>query len=225
MMEKKHLLAAVRKQQLPFLQALLSREDVCVVDLDRPFGNLGCVLMASGLGRRFGGNKLMADLWGRPLICRMLDATEGIFTKRIVVTRHEGVVSLCRERKIPVVLHNLPDRSDTVRLGLDRMDGDLDGCLFCPGDQPLLSRETVELMALCADGAHIQQLSFGGSSGAPVLFPSACFPELRNLPKGKGGNVLVKKYPGLVQAVPARDARELWDVDTPEDLKRIEMLR
>lgn len=28
--------------------------------------HLGCVIMASGLGKRFGGNKLMADLMGSP---------------------------------------------------------------------------------------------------------------------------------------------------------------
>ena len=30
--------------------------------------HLGCVIMASGLGTRFGGNKLMADFDGQPLI-------------------------------------------------------------------------------------------------------------------------------------------------------------
>lgn len=28
--------------------------------------NLGCVIMASGLGKRFGDNKLMADFDGQP---------------------------------------------------------------------------------------------------------------------------------------------------------------
>ena len=40
---------------------------------------IGCVIMASGLGKRFGGNKLMADFHGEPMVCRILDATEGIF--------------------------------------------------------------------------------------------------------------------------------------------------
>lgn len=41
--------------------------------------NLGCVIMASGLGKRFGGNKLMADFDGQPLICRALTVTDGLF--------------------------------------------------------------------------------------------------------------------------------------------------
>ena len=33
---------------------------------------LGCVIMASGTGQRFGGNKLLADFGGRPLISCIL---------------------------------------------------------------------------------------------------------------------------------------------------------
>ena len=31
--------------------------------------------MASGLARRFGSNKLLADFGGRPLLCRALEVT------------------------------------------------------------------------------------------------------------------------------------------------------
>ena len=36
---------------------------------------VGCVIMASGLARRFGSNKLLADFGGRPLLCRALEVT------------------------------------------------------------------------------------------------------------------------------------------------------
>lgn len=221
LLDRKRVLAVVRKQELPFLQNLLGRGDACVIDLDAPFGNLGCVIMASGLGKRFGSNKLLECFGGRPLICRALDATEGIFEKRVVVTRHEAVAQLCRERNVPVILHDLPNRSDTVRLGIEWMGQNVDGCLFCPGDQPLLSRETVELMALCGDNEHIWQLSSGEHTGTPVLFPKWCFEELKSLPLGRGGNVLVKKYPDRVRRVPAREEAELRDIDTREDLEEL----
>ena len=37
--------------------------------------SVGCVIMASGLARRFGSNKLLADFGGRPLLCRALEVT------------------------------------------------------------------------------------------------------------------------------------------------------
>ena len=85
------------------------------------FPQIGCVIMASGLGKRFGGNKLMADFNGKPMIQRALDLTEGLFCRRVVVTRHERIAGLCREQNVDVVLHDLPHRSDTVRLGLEAL--------------------------------------------------------------------------------------------------------
>lgn len=223
LMGEKHVAAVVRKQNLPFLQEILRREDACVVDLDDPFGNLGCVIMASGLGKRFGGNKLLADFEGQPLITRILDATEGIFAQRVVVTRHEEVARLCEARGIPAVLHDLPHRSDTVRLGLEAL-GERDGWVFCPADQPLLTKETMELLALWGRFGKICQLSFEDRAGTPVLFPKWCGDELKALPEGKGGSVLIKKYPEQVQKVPAREGYELWDADTPDELEALRQI-
>lgn len=222
LMEKKQLAAVVRRQDLPFLRDICRREDVFLVDLDRPFGNLGCVIMASGQGKRFGGNKLMADFRGEPLICRILDATDGIFARRVVVTRHETVAELCGQRGIPVVLHELPHRSDTVRLGLEYI-GNADGCMFCPADQPLLRRETAAALALAAvnDPKSLWRTAFEETPGSPVLFPKWAFPELLCLPEGKGGGIVIQRYPDRLRTVKVRDKYELMDADTPEDLRML----
>ncbi|MBQ8512622.1 MAG: NTP transferase domain-containing protein [Clostridia bacterium] len=220
---EKRVIAAVRKQDIPFLSALCRRDDVFTVDLDHPYGNLGCVIMASGEGKRFGSNKLTAQFLGRPLIQHAIEATDGIFSRRVVVTRHLSVAELCRENGIDVILHDLPYRSDTVRLGIEML-ADTDGCLFCQGDQPLLSRETVSAMALSAvnDPSSIFRASYGGVGGSPVLFPQWTYGELADLPEGKGGGVLVKKYPGSVKHAEVRDPAELRDCDTLEDLAELE---
>ena len=222
LLDKKHVAAVIRKQDLSFLRELCSRDDAFVVDLDDPFGGIGCVIMASGLGRRFGGNKLMADFHGNPLICRILDATEGVFAQRVVVTRHEDVVRLCEERRIPAVLHDLPYRNDTVRLGLEAMQG-IDRCMFATADQPLLRRETIAALAMASANAPnvMWRTAFEGTPGSPVIFPQWAFSELRNLPEGKGGGVLIKKYPERLRTVNVRDVYELKDVDSPEDLQAL----
>ncbi|MGM9660172.1 MAG: NTP transferase domain-containing protein [Faecousia sp.] len=183
---------------------------------------VGCVIMASGLGKRFGGNKLMADFRGQPMISRILAATDGLFARRVVVTRHADVAAFCRERGVEVVLHDLPNRSDTVRLGLEAV-GDVEGCLFCPGDQPLLRQETVAaLVSSWRDTPDaIWRTEFEGQPGAPVLFPRWAFGELRTLPQGKGGGYVAKKYPEQVRTLPVRDKYELMDVDCPQTLQEL----
>ena len=222
LLERKQVAAVVRKQNLPFLRELCRREDVFCVDLDEPFGSIGRVIMASGLGKRFGGNKLMADFLGEPMICRVLDATEGIFAQRVVVTRSPEVAALCQTRGIRSVLHELPHRSDTVRLGLEAMDG-MDQCMFTAADQPLLRQETVAALALAAANApeQIWRPICQGEPGAPVIFPGWTFPELLCLPEGKGGGYVVKKYPDRLRTVTVRDWYELKDADTPEDLTQL----
>ena len=191
----------------------------------RFFPKTGCVIMASGMGRRFGGNKLMADFLGQPMLLRALQATEGLFDRRVVVTRHESVAALCRDRQVEVVLHDLPHRSDTVRLGLEALEG-VDCCMFLLGDQPLLRRETVGmLLETWKDNPdRILRPAFEETEGSPVIFPSWAFPELKNLPEGKGGGVLIQKYIHEVMRVAIADPFEMADADTPETLQLLRQL-
>ena len=187
---------------------------------------LGCILMASGEGRRFGGNKLLASFEGQPLIRRILSATDtDLFSRRIVVTRHSEIADICRESGIEAILHHRPDRNDTVRIGLEGFGKTLpDGCMFCPCDQPLLSKATVEALARAfwerPDG--IYRLSWQNIPGSPIIFPKAYYEALKALPKGKGGSHVIRSSNLRVRCVEAASEWELKDVDTVEDLKLLE---
>ena len=211
-----------------FLHKYEAYRDACVQANRELYANyfpgktMGCVIMASGLGKRFGGNKLMVSFGGQPMIARILAATDDIFDRRVVVTRHEAVAAYCRAHNVEVVLHNLPNRNDTVRLGLEAV-GEVDGCMFCPGDQPLLKKETIEALinGWKRESDCIWRPSFEDQPGAPVLFPKWAFSELLTLPEGKGGGFLARKYPERVRLHPVRDPYELMDVDTRETLREL----
>lgn len=188
--------------------------------------NLGIVILASGLGKRFGGNKLLADFLGKPVITWILDSLPQNLPS-VVVTRHEAVAALCQERNIPVVLHDLPGKEDTIRLGTEYLTAhfpDLDGIVYAVGDQPGLKQETLyALLASIEAAPHgIHRLCYGTKPGNPVIFPKTFFPALCALPKGAGGSVLMRSHPDLVQFTQASSPWELQDVDTPEVLKRLE---
>lgn len=185
------------------------------------FPRVGCVIMASGMSTRFGRNKLMEEFNGAPMILQALHVTEGL-QQRVVVTRHADVAELCRKRQVAVVLHELPHRNDTIRLGLEALHG-CDGCIFLPGDQPLLRRET---LAELIRSWELQQEKIirpvcEGVPGSPVLFPQWAFPELMSLPEGKGGNWVIHRHPEQVAAFSVSDPCELMDADTPETLQQL----
>ena len=176
--------------------------------------------MASGLGKRFGSNKLMADFDGKPMILRALAASQSLQENRVVVTRHADVAKLCREQGVNVVLHDLPHRSDTVRLGLEAV-GDVDACMFLAADQPLLRPETVEQLVAQweNDQEKIVRPFCQDMPGSPVVFPGWTFELLRSLPEGKGGSWVIKSHPESVEMVEIDDPNELMDADTPETLE------
>lgn len=178
--------------------------------------------MASGLGKRFGGNKLMAEIKGKPMISYILDASEGLFFKRVVVTRSHAVEEFCTERGIDCIIHEMPFRSDTVRLGLEWMGEDISACCFASADQPMLSKNSLEelICSSCEKPEFIYRLSFKGTPGNPILFPGKLFEDLKNLPEGKGGGYVANGNPDLVRFVEAADEMELFDIDTKEDLEK-----
>lgn len=194
--------------------------------------SIACILMASGISKRFGSNKLLTDFAGQPLIQSALDTTAGYpFARRIVVTRHPEIAALCQAQGIEVVLHDKELRNEAIALGIAALAAPdqppLDGCCFCLSDQPLLSVESLTRLghAFSENPESIHRLSFEDTPGNPVIFPRALFPELMTLPEKAGGGYLIKKNPGQVRFVPARNAYELMDIDTPDDLSELLLLR
>ena len=135
------------------------------------------------------------------------------------------------------ILHSLPGRNDTVRLGLEALLSELPGltgCIFLPGDQPLLRKESLRAMArdfsaLDEKERAILRLGFRAEDGterlgSPVLFGSRYFGALCSLPEGKGGGVVIRRHPESVQAVYAARQEELEDADTVEELERLRKL-
>ena len=257
----------------------------------------GCIVMASGVGARFGGNKLMAELCGAPLVGHVVRATDDLFSRRVVVTRHADVASLCETLGAQVILHDEPCRNDTVRLGMEAMDG-CDTVTFVQGDQPLIRPASIAALLRAAERdagaarrdaagrgvadvsrcdavgaapadiaedyameldavkcdvdaaagcdaaesdvagaakydavgcnaavssvARIWRTSFDGVPGAPVLFPSWAFDELRSLPRGKGGGFVAKTHAECVRTIEVSSEWELFDVDTRDDLEQLQ---
>jgi molybdenum cofactor cytidylyltransferase len=105
---------------------------------------------------------------------------------------------------------------------MEAMPG-IDRCMFATSDQPLLRKETVAALSLASknDSNAIWRTSCEGTHGSPVVFPRWSFPELLDLPEGKGGGFVVKKYPEHLHTVNVRDMYELKDVDSPEDLSEL----
>ena len=211
-------------------------EHACVDDLRRNFSEcfsgfcdvprIGCVVMASGLARRFGTQKLVEPLAGVPILERTLSALPDDLLDVVVVTRSADVEELCDVIGVRCVRHAGALQSDTVREGLKALPG-VAGCLFVPGDQPLLTEASVR--AVVADfqmhPGSIVRLGWRGAPASPILWPSEELPSLAALEGDTGGSALLARRQELgvrVRVVEAARELEVQDVDTREDLELLE---
>lgn len=183
---------------------------------------LGYVIMAAGNARRFGDNKLTAQLQGRSLIQRAMEAvpTES-FDRVVVVTQYPEIMRLAEEFHFAAVHNAHPELgiSHTLQLGLTMLR-DCGGVLFSVADQPLLRRETVAKLTTLwqSQPEKIAALSSGGQRGNPCIFPARFFPELMALEGDRGGSAVIRRHEeDLILLETA--AEELYDVDTAAALE------
>lgn len=185
---------------------------------------IGCVIMAAGFGRRFGGNKLTQDVDGTSLIERALSAVPSEKLSRVVVvTQYPQVINLTEKYGFTPLLNPCPERgqSESIHIGLQALS-DCDAVLFQVADQPKLEKASVSALldfaALHPD--RIIALGHNGRRGNPCLFPARFFPELMAIEGDHGGNVVIRAHEEdlLLWEV---NAAQLSDVDTPEQLKHL----
>jgi CTP:molybdopterin cytidylyltransferase MocA len=181
------------------------------------------VVLAAGAATRFGAAKVFAPLGGRPLLDRVIDATAAAGVGEIVVVLGpaspvETSADLGRAR---IVRNPRPEDglSNSVRIGLAALGGDLDAALVLLGDQPLVRPEVIRAL-LEADvpaGRSIVVPRYAGGGGQnPTLVLLAGWPLAAELTGDRGFGPLIAAHPELVVEVPADGSNA--DIDTPADL-------
>lgn len=185
---------------------------------------IGCVLMAAGNARRFGDNKLYAQVEGKTLLRRAMESIPGqLFSTVAVVTQYPEGEEMAREFGFLCIRNAHPDWgiSHTIRLGLEALSG-CDAVLFQVSDQPLLRRSSIEaLIGLWLQRPdHIAALGHGGVRGNPCLFPARFFPELLSLSEDHGGNMVIRAHEESLILLEVAE-EELHDVDTVEALAEL----
>lgn len=187
------------------------------------FQSIGCVVMASGLSTRYGKDKLLEDLGGRPVVLRTVDRLISAGLVPLAVTRSDAVAALMDRAGVACVVHDGPLKSDTMRAGLQALPPDAAGYLFMPADQPLVLPDSLRRLAaqFLENPTRAARLGYGGTPGSPVLFPAACRNALLAYRGDRGGADVLKSQRIPCDIVQASHPWELWDVDTPEAMERV----
>ncbi len=179
------------------------------------------LFLASGSSRRFGANKLLHPLEGKPMYRHGLETLRKLVSRRqdctlTVVSRYPEIRQFAAERGIRAV--DSPDSekgvSHTIRAGLEALgtveEGDF--LLFVVADQPWLTGASVErLLDQATPDTEGACLAWGDRPGNPALFSWKLLPELLALEGDTGGRKVLKRHACVL--VQADSQRELEDID------------
>ena len=190
---------------------------------------VSAILLAAGAGSRFGGGKLLAPYLGRPLIEASLSNLTGApVDEKVVVAGADAqrLREVCGPYDVRIVEN--PDwdhgQSTSVRTGLGALGPEARAAVVLLADQPLVGPETVgRLIAAFEAGARVAVATYGGVPRNPVLFSREVWPLLvAELSGDEGARPFLRKHPELVELVPCDGVGDPADVDTAEDLRRLE---
>jgi molybdenum cofactor cytidylyltransferase len=204
------------------------------------------LLLAAGLGRRFGGAKLRAVLDGRPLVAHILETLgsavdDGILERVLVVTAADrdapadrgaagdarAIRQAAAERGFEVVDNDAPEAglSRSLQLGLQALEGTpVDAALVVLADQPrtrpgVLSALVAEWRRSSAPIVVPRYTASAGAPGNPVLLARAVWPLAGALRGDTGMSAIVRQRPELVAYLDVEGSNP--DVDRPEDLEAL----
>jgi len=138
----------------------------------------------------------------------------------------EGLRGLCES--YGVRLAENPDWAEgmatSVKEGLAACSPDADAAVVVLGDQPLVGAKAVErLVEAYEGGAAVAVATYGGERRNPALFTRRMWPMLEEELSGdEGARGFLRRHPEMVAEVPCDDVADPTDVDTVEDLRRLE---
>jgi molybdenum cofactor cytidylyltransferase len=199
----------------------------------RPF--VAGIVLAAGLGRRFGGAKLAALLEGKPVLAHVLDAVRtslesGDLARLLVVVGtgpHAGgdaasIETLATSYGYATVENDDPQAglSRSVRLALQALDATAAGAaLMLPGDQPRVRPDAIRALIgrwrVERPGIVIPRYRVSGP-GNPVLLDRSVWPLAADLAGDVGMVAIAHGRPDLVTYHDVAGANP--DVDTPDEL-------
>ena len=187
------------------------------------------ILLAAGSARRFGSNKLLRPLNGKPLYAHGLAALLAAAKMRpaadvTVVSRTPEILAAARAAGAKAVESPLSEQglSFTIKAALDALEPLAEGdyLLFAVADQPYLTAASVAaLLEKAAPPTRGATLCFGEKVGSPTLFSASLAKDLRALEADRGVRSVLRALGGECLRVQAESARELEDIDLPGQLK------
>jgi len=186
---------------------------------------VGAVILAAGLSRRMGQNKLTLMLDGIPIVEHVIRNLEVSDVDNIVLVYSEHtkeVKKIADRHGIRSFRNDNAEEglSTSVVKGLTELYGN-EGVMFLLGDQPFILTEDINSIVskfLENRSKIIVPMNYSGR-GNPILFPEKYFNEILDITGDSGAKQVLNRHEDEVVFVQVKDSKIQFDIDTPEDFE------
>jgi molybdenum cofactor cytidylyltransferase len=192
------------------------------------------VILAAGAACRFDGEKLAAvmtiDGRAAPLIVHAVRPWLTVFDQVTVVLRPQGdglralLLAEYAPERLNFVVCEQAEGGMGASLGCGvQANADASGWIIGLADMPRVPVTAIAAVnAAVAAGAALAAPYFNARRGHPVGFAHRYFDELTNLSGDEGGRHILQRDQMQTQHIEIADRGILLDIDTPEDLRRLD---
>lgn len=178
------------------------------------------ILLAAGLSKRFGSNKLLFNIQNQPLVRRTAQRLlEAGLEDVLVIVGHQA-------DQVTAVLEDLPvrcifnqqyqqGRMHSVHVGWEHIPHDAEGVLICPADLPHL--EVIDIQQVISEFQRLKNAliipHFNHQRGHPIAIPAHYRQQILDyLPRG-GCRAFIADHPQLIHVLQTNSSNIINDLD------------
>lgn len=188
--------------------------------------NICGILLAAGISKRFGSDKLMHPLaGGTPVAAAALANLRSVIPHVIAVVRPGATMleNLLSEAGATVILCTNADEGMGASLATAvGASGDVAGWVIALADMPYILPATIgKIAASLTAGAAIVAPAYRGERGHPVGLSARFRAQLEALRGDEGARSVLNENAGLVKLIEVDDPGVCRDIDTPDDLRQV----
>jgi len=190
-------------------------------------GSLSIAVLAAGSAVRMGGEKVLLEIDGQPLVRRAVSEALALAPAEVLVianVRNEAAIAgSLGDRRVRVIVNADAARGvgTSIALAAASVAPGSAALLLLQADQPFVDRDMLRRIVdeWRRHAPAFVAASYGGLVTTPVLFARSIFVELTALDGDRGAKAVLRRHAGAGRELEFEEWRGL-DVDTPEDYRR-----
>ena len=193
---------------------------------------IGGLILAAGEARRFGAQKLLAPLEGRPLVQHVIDAANKSSLEDIAMVIGANAAALLAAVELGrtrIVSNPDPARglASSLQVGLRALDPRLHAALVLLGDVPGVTTALIdELVSLGRESRAAAVVSvWRGRRSPPVVLHKRVWPDAFALEGDIGMREVLGNREDVIELAVTNAMGSLEDIDTVEDHARVSRSR